>query len=37
MGEAARKFCADNYSRDKILDKWEALLNDIAGTKPIQS
>ena len=37
MGEVARRFCLDNYSRDKILDKWEALLNDIAGTKPIQS
>ena len=28
MGEAARRFCLDNYSRDKILDKWEALLRE---------
>ena len=31
MGEAARKFCADNYSRDRILDKWEALLGEVAA------
>lgn len=26
MGEAAQKFCEENYSRDRILDKWETLL-----------
>ena len=26
MGEAARKFASERYSRERILDKWEALL-----------
>lgn len=30
MGEAARKFCACNYSREKILDKWENLLRNMS-------
>ena len=29
LGENARTFCAEHYSRDKILDKWEKLLNDL--------
>ena len=31
MGEAAQKFCEENYSRDRILDKWEALLKETAS------
>ena len=30
MGAAARRFCADAYSRQAILDRWEALLGDVA-------
>lgn len=30
MGERARVYCGERYSREKILDQWEALLADIA-------
>lgn len=30
MGERARNYCAERYSRGKILDQWESLLADIA-------
>ena len=26
MGRAAQKYCADNFSREKIMEKWEQLL-----------
>lgn len=31
MGEAARKFVMDNYSRERILGKWEALLSEVVA------
>ena len=30
MGENARRFCLERYSREKILDKWEELLESVA-------
>ena len=32
MGERAREFCAANYSRERILDEWMALLDQIANS-----
>ena len=29
LGESAQRFCAEHYSRAKILDKWEALLESV--------
>lgn len=29
MGERARAYCAGHYSREKILDRWETLLNSV--------
>ena len=29
MGERAREFCAEHYSREKILDKWEELVKKV--------
>ena len=29
LGENARRFCDGEYSREKILDKWESLLENI--------
>ena len=29
MGEHARTFCAERYSRERILDEWEALLDKV--------
>lgn len=31
MGAAAQRFCAATYSRERILDKWESLLQDTLG------
>ncbi|MBR4523266.1 MAG: glycosyltransferase family 4 protein [Kiritimatiellae bacterium] len=31
MGERAREFCAANYSRERILDEWLALLAEATG------
>ena len=31
MGENARRYCAEHYSRDKILDQWVGLLKDVAS------
>ena len=31
MGERARAYCAERYSREKILDQWEALLASMLG------
>ena len=33
MGEAARGFCAERYSRERILDRWESLLNEVASLR----
>ncbi len=34
LGERARTFCAERYSRERILDEWESLLGDIVrGTQ----
>ena len=34
MGENAREFCADQYSRERIFDQWEALLGRTAAEAP---
>lgn len=31
MGAAAQRFCAATYSRERILDKWEALLSEVVA------
>lgn len=31
MGAAAQRFCAATYSRERILDKWEALISEVAA------
>lgn len=31
MGEVARKSVLDNYSRERILDKWETLISEVAA------
>ena len=31
MGERARNYCAEHYSRGKILDQWEALMASMLG------
>ena len=31
LGESARTFCEASYSRARILDRWEAFLQDVAG------
>ena len=31
LGERARAYCAERYSREKILDQWEALLTSCYG------
>ena len=36
MGESARSFCMESYSRGKILDAWERLLNSVAGKGGMQ-
>ena len=33
MGEHARTFCAERYSRKRILDAWEALLDEVVSDK----
>jgi len=30
MGARAKSYCAEHYSREKILDQWEALLKEVA-------
>jgi glycosyltransferase involved in cell wall biosynthesis len=29
LGESSRIYCSANYSREKILDEWEALLSGV--------
>ena len=29
LGEKSRIYCSANYSREKILDEWEALLSEV--------
>ena len=31
MGAAAQRFCAATYSRERILDKWETLISEVAA------
>ena len=31
MGVAAQRFCAATYSRERILDKWETLISEVAA------
>ncbi len=31
MGDRARTFCAEHYSRERILDAWEALLDEVVS------
>ena len=31
MGARARTFCAERYSRERILDVWEALLDEVVS------
>ena len=35
MGENARTFCSERYTREKILDKWESLLESVVQRNAI--
>ena len=35
MGENARTFCSEHYTREKILDKWESLLESVVQRNAI--
>ena len=37
LGENARAFCADQYSRERIFDQWEALLGRTAAEAPSET